>query len=182
MTRSAGIVGEHLRPHLVTRAEGLPFGPGRPVSFEGDLWESSDSGAAAVHTSAPDLIRFGQMILNGGLLDGVRVLSPSTVTAMVTNQIPGVPARFGGGLIPDASWGYGFTVVQEQRFAYFAGGLVPLGSALHPGAGGISYWIDFANEVVGVFFEVITEVDEFLVPISGIGHRFQDVITGAVVG
>jgi hypothetical protein len=71
--------------------------------------------------------------------------------------------------------------VQEQRFAYFGGGLVPLGSVLHPGAGGVSYWVDFANEIVGVFFEVITEVDEFLTPVSGIGHRFQDVITAAVM-
>lgn len=181
MTRSACIVGDEVRPHLVTRSEGLPFGPGGPVVFEGELWESSDSGAAAVHTSATDLARFGQMILNGGVLDGMRVLAPSTVTSMVTNQIPGVPAMFGDQIIPESSWGYGFTVVQEQRFAYFGGGLVPLGSALHPGAGGVSYWIDFANEIVGVFFEVITEIDEFLIPVSGIGHRFQDVITGAVL-
>ena len=33
-------------------------------------------------------------------------------------------------LIPESSWGYGFTVVQEQRFAYFGGGLVPLGNRL----------------------------------------------------
>ena len=179
MTRSAGIVDDDLRQHLVTRASGLPFGPDAAVAFEGDLWESSDSGAAAVHCSAPDLATFGQMILDGGTLGDARVLAPSTVTSMVTNQIPGVPAQFHAGTIPEASWGYGFTVVQEQRFAYFAGGLVPLGSVLHPGAGGIYYWVDFANEIVGVFFEVITEIDEFLTPVSGIGHRFSDVITGA---
>jgi CubicO group peptidase (beta-lactamase class C family) len=180
MKRSAGIVDDDLRPYLVTRAEGLPFGPDAAVAFEGDLWESSDSGAAAVHCSAPDLATFGQMILDGGMLGDARVLAPSTVTSMVTNQIPGVPAQFHAGTIPEASWGYGFTVVQEQRFAYFAGGLVPLGSVLHPGAGGINYWIDFANEIVGVFFEVITEIDEFLTPVSGVGHRFADVIVGAV--
>jgi CubicO group peptidase (beta-lactamase class C family) len=180
MSRSAGIVGDDLRPHLVTRAEGLPFGPDAPVSFEGELWETSDSGAAAVHTSAPDLARFGQMILDGGVAGDTRVLAPSTVASMVTNQIPGVSALFGDHRIPEASWGYGFAVVHEHRYAYFAGGLVPSGSVLHPGAGGINYWIDFANEIVGVFFEVITEIDEFLTPVSGIGHRFADVITGAV--
>jgi serine-type D-Ala-D-Ala carboxypeptidase len=180
MSRSAGIVGDDLRPHLVTRAAGLPFGPDAAVSFEGDLWETSDSGAAAVHTSAPDLARFGQMVLQGGVVGDTRVLAPSTVASMVTNQIPGVPAQFSAQLIPEASWGYGFAIVHEHRYAYFAGGLVPLGSVLHPGAGGINYWIDIANEIVGVFFEVITEVDEFLTPVSGIGHRFADVITGAV--
>jgi CubicO group peptidase (beta-lactamase class C family) len=120
------------------------------------------------------------MILDGGTLGDTRVLAPSTVTSMVTNQIPGVPAQFHAGTIPEASWGYGFSVVQAQRFAYFTGGLVPFGSVLHPGAGGINYWVDFANDIVGVFFEVITEIDEFLTPVSGIGHRFSDVITGAV--
>lgn len=180
MTRSAAIVGDDLRPHLVTRAEGLPFGPDAIVPFEGELWEASDSGAAAVHTSAPDLARFGQMILDGGVLGDTRVLAPATVASMVTNQIPGVPAEFGDQRIPEASWGYGFTVVQERRFAYFAGGLVPMGSVLHPGAGGINYWIDFQNDIVGVFFEVITKIDEFLSPVSGLGHRFADVITAAV--
>jgi serine-type D-Ala-D-Ala carboxypeptidase len=180
MTRSAGVVDDGLRPHLVTRAEGLPFGPDAAVAFEGDLWESSDSGAAAVHCSAPDLATFGQMILNGGTIGDARVLAPSTVTSMVTNQIPGLPAQFHTGTIPEASWGYGFSVVQAQRFAYFTGGLMPFGSVLHPGAGGINYWIDFAHEIVGVFFEVITEIDEFLTPVSGVGHRFADVIVGAV--
>jgi CubicO group peptidase (beta-lactamase class C family) len=181
MTRSAGIVDDALRPHLVTRAAGLPFGPDSLVSFEGELWESSDSGAAAVHASAPDLARFGQMILNGGSLDGRRVLSPATVQAMVIDQIPGIPALFGTSTIRDAKWGYGFSVVQPRRFPYFGGGLVPSGTVTHPGAGGISYWIDFANELVGVSFEVITEVSEFLEPVSGLGHRFQDVVTAAVI-
>lgn len=182
MTRSAGIVDDDLRPHLVTRAEGLPFGPGWSIVLEGELWESSDSGAAAVHTSAPDLACFGQMILNGGELGGARVLAPSTVAAMTTNRIPGVPATWAAGkVISEASWGYGFTVVQEERFPFFAGGLVPMGSVLHPGAGGIAYWVDFEHEIVGVFFEVITEIDEFMSPVSGIVHRFQDVVTGAVL-
>ena len=49
-----------------------------------------------------------------------------------------------------------------------------------PGAGGINYWIDFEHEIVGVFFEVITEISAQLEPISGMSHLFQDVITAAV--
>jgi serine-type D-Ala-D-Ala carboxypeptidase len=181
MTRSAAIVGDDLRPHLVTRAAGLPLGPDAPLPFQGPLWESSDSGAAAVHTSAPDLAVFGQMILDGGVHDGQRLLAPSTVRSMVTNQIPGTPAKFGPKLIPDGSWGYGFTVFQTRPFPYFRGGLVPLGTVAHPGAGGVSYWIDFEHEIVGVYFEVLTAMSPFNEPISGIGHRFQDVITAAVI-
>lgn len=181
MTHSVGIVGDDLRQHLVTRAAGLPMGPDAPLPFEGPLWESSDSGAAAVHMSATDLAVFGQMILDGGVHGGERVLAPSTVRSMVTNQIPGVPAKFGSETIPEGSWGYGFTVVQTRPFPYFRGGLLPLGSVLHPGAGGISYWVDFEHEIVGVYFEVLTRTSLLNEPLSGIGHRFQDVITAAVV-
>ena len=134
-----------------------------------------------MHTSAPDLATFGQMILDRGIGNGHRVLSPASVRSMVTNQIPGVPAVFGRRSIRESSWAYGFAVVQEQQFPYFCGALLPNGSVLHPGAGGINYWIDFEHEIVGVYFEVLTRMSEFNEPISGIGHRFQDVVTAAVV-
>lgn len=181
MAHSAGIVGDGLRPLLVTRAAGLPFGPDSILAFEGELWESSDSGAAAVHTSALDLATFGQMILEGGTQGDRRVLAAATVRSMVTNQIPGVPALFADRRISEASWGLGFSVSFPVAFGYFRGALVPNGTVSHPGAGGVNYWIDFEHDIVGVFFEVITEVDEFLVPVSGIGHRLQDVVTGAVI-
>jgi CubicO group peptidase (beta-lactamase class C family) len=181
MARSAVIVDASQSSHVVRRPNGLPFGPDGLVPFEGDEFESSDSGAAGIHASPVDLAVFGQMILDAGSYDGVRVLAPSTVRSMVTNQIPGTPALFGDRVLPEASWGYAFTVIHERPFPFFCGGLLPPGSVAHPGAGGISYWIDFDNEIVGVFFELISEMTEFLEPVSGIGHRFQDVITGAVV-
>ena len=55
------------------------------------------------------------------------------------------------------------------------------GTARHSGAGGIDHWFDFHNDIVGVCFELVTEVSPMLEPISAIGHRFQDVITAAVV-
>lgn len=185
MARSALIVGGDLRPDLVQRAPELPFGSGEvPPHFvlQGDDVEATDAGEGGVHASPMDLARFGQAILEGGSLDGERFLSPSTVRAMCIDQIPGVPASFGADVqIPVASWGYGFSVLCEQRWKYFGGGLVPNGSVSHPGAGGIDYWVDFEHEIVGVFFEVITEVGPQLEPVSGIGNRFQDVITAAVV-
>jgi predicted ATPase len=59
--------------------------------------------------------------------------------------------------------------------------LVPPGTVTHAGAGGISHWIDFEHEIVGVYYEGVTEMSEMLEPISSAGHRFQDVITSAVV-
>lgn len=182
MAHSALIVGDDLRPQLVHRAADLPFGASSAVAFEGELWEASDSGESGIHASPRDLARFGQAILDGGTLDGRRFLAPSTVRAMGTDQIPGLAARFGGEkLMPVASWGYGFGVICESRWPYFGGGLVPNGSLSHPGAGGIDFWIDREHGIVGVFFEIITEMSPDLEPLSGMGNRFQDVITAAVI-
>lgn len=185
MSRSALIVGDDLRPHLVQRAANLPFGSYDPpglVPFQGEVWESSDAGESGLHASPIDLVRFGQAILNGGTLDGARFLSASTVHSMCIDQIPGLSAVFGSDrLVPVASWGYGFGVICEYRWPYFGGGLVPPGSVNHPGAGGIDFWIDFEHGIVGAFFEVLTEMSADVEPISGMGNRFEDVITAAVV-
>ena len=181
MERSAVIVGDDLRSGLVTRAPGLPFGPDSVLSFQGEAFESCDDGGLGVHMSAPDLIRFGQMILRNGAVGERQVLSPATVKALVSNRLSGTPALFADRTLREASWGYGFTVVSQEPHAYFVGGLVPDGSVAHPGAGGIGYWIDVDHDLVGVWFEVITEVSEFSEPVSGIGHRFQNVVTAAAI-
>jgi CubicO group peptidase (beta-lactamase class C family) len=185
MTDTAMIVPDPMQDRLVRRDPALPFGsldaPGG-IDFQSEMFERADVGGAGVFASPHDLAVFAQTILNGGAYGPGRILSPSTVRSMVTNQIPGTNALFGPDrIVTEASWGYGFSVVCEERWPYFGGGLVPLGSATHPGAGGISYWIDFEHEIVGVFFEVLTEITEMLEPVSGMSHRFQDVITGAVV-
>jgi serine-type D-Ala-D-Ala carboxypeptidase len=183
MERSALVVRRDEREHLVHRAPDLPFGSAEKsgVAFQGEMWEACDLGEMGMHLSPRDLARFGQAILDGGVLDGRRVLSASTVRSMCIDQIPGVPAQFGAdALIPVASWGYGFAVACEQRWPYFGGGLIPPGSVMHPGAGGIDFWVDFDNGIVGVLFEILTEMSPDLEPLSGLNNRFQDVITGAV--
>jgi CubicO group peptidase (beta-lactamase class C family) len=139
----------------------------------------ADTAGAGLRMTALDHAIFEQMILGGGELAGVRVLSKASVRAMTTNQIPGVPdVAFGR---KEASWGYGFSVICQERWPYFGGGLVPPGSVTHAGAGGISHWIDFDNEIVGVYYEILTQMSDRLEPISSASHRFQDVITAAVL-
>ena len=185
MKRSALIIGDDLRSDLVQRAEHLPFGsyevpPG--IAMQGELWEQSDAGWGGIFASPLDLARFGQAILQGGSLDGRRFLAASSVRSMCIDQIPGTPAVFSEGLTqPLASWGYGFSVLCHVRWPWFGGGLVPPGSVTHPGAGGIDFWIDFDNAIVGVIFEVLTEIGANLEPVSGLSNRFQDVVAASVV-
>lgn len=177
MTASGGDTGR-----LVERTPGLPFDSAWSESLIGVPTEQVlgfDLPWGGLTGTAPDYLRFCEMIRGGGELDGVRVLSPASVRAMTTNQIPGVPALIHGHA--EASWGYGFSIIGYQRWPYFVGGLVPNGSASHGGAGGIDHWIDFENAISGAVFETITETSPMLEPVSGIGHRFEDVITAAVL-
>ena len=45
------------------------------------------SGGAGLVSTASDYLRFSQMVLNGGALDGVRILAPSSVMLMRTNRL-----------------------------------------------------------------------------------------------
>lgn len=181
MDGSSMVVGDELRPRLVRRDETLPFGGPFGVALQGPEIEASDDGGIGAHGTAGDFATFCQMILDGGAHEAGRVLAASSIQAMGTDQVPGVAAHLGTDrTIPTASWSYGFGIRCEQQWPFFGGGLVPFGSLTHPGAGGVSFWIDRQHDLVGVFFEVIMRVSPDLEPVSGIGHRFQDVITGAI--
>jgi CubicO group peptidase (beta-lactamase class C family) len=73
------------------------------------------SGGGGLVSSAPDYLRFAQMILNGGELDGVRLLRRETVSRMLRNQLPAslIPLRVGEIVIPGTGFGLGFSVVVD---------------------------------------------------------------------
>lgn len=74
-------------------------------------------GAAGMVSSAPDYLRFLQAMLNGGTLDGVRILQPETVRLLTTSQLDEAlrPLRLSGRELPGLGWGYGFSVVMEPE-------------------------------------------------------------------
>jgi CubicO group peptidase (beta-lactamase class C family) len=80
------------------------------------------TGGANVITTAYDYFRFAQMFLNGGELDGVRVLSRKTVELMTaTNHIGDFDAVF----LHDHSWkfGLGFAIQQDRGHDVDSGGV-----------------------------------------------------------
>jgi CubicO group peptidase (beta-lactamase class C family) len=81
------------------------------------------------------------MLLNGGALDGVRILAPRTVRLMATNQV-GTLYR-----TPGLGFGLGFEVVQ----VYGAGGLSAEGTFSWGGAYGSNYRVDPRDKLVIVF-------------------------------
>jgi CubicO group peptidase (beta-lactamase class C family) len=73
------------------------------------------SGGGGLVSSAPDYLRFAQMILNGGELDGVRLLRRETVTRMLSNQLPAslIPLKVGEIVLPGTGFGLGFSIVVD---------------------------------------------------------------------
>lgn len=104
-----------------------------------------ESGGGGLVSTAADYLRFSQMLLNGGELDGVRLLSPKTVALMTTNQLGDIPMGFGG---QGVGFGLGFAVALDQGRI---GELGSVGAYNWGGAAGTRFWIDPAEQLIGVF-------------------------------
>jgi CubicO group peptidase (beta-lactamase class C family) len=105
---------------------------------------------AGLYSTAQDYLRFAQMLANGGVLDGVRILAPSSVTLMTSNLLPhGVPMRF---LQPLEGVGYGMGVgvVLDPAHADLNGGAIGAGSFYWGGVHGTWFWVDPTHDVVVV--------------------------------
>ncbi len=88
------------------------------------------SGHAGMFSTAADLARFARMMLNGGQLDGARILSPLSVLQMTTPQSPG----------GKQDRGIGWDIASP--YASARGDLFVEGSYGHTGFTGTSMWLD----------------------------------------
>ena len=111
-----------------------------------------ESGGGGLVSTTTDYARFAQMIVNGGELDGVRILAPATVELMGTNVIPEAALVSSNGSVSNSfnahvGFGLDFMVVKEPREA---GTLVGKGTMSWGGAAGTWFWADPTNDVVFV--------------------------------
>jgi CubicO group peptidase (beta-lactamase class C family) len=88
-------------------------------------------GSAGVFSTARDVARFGRMLVGGGELDGVRVLSEESVRLLTTVQSPAGLALRGMGMDIDSPY------AQRPRGTVF-----PVGSYGHTGFTGCILWVD----------------------------------------
>jgi CubicO group peptidase (beta-lactamase class C family) len=100
----------------------------------------SFAGGAGLLSTAHDYARFLEMIRNGGVLDGARILAPRTVELMTTNQSGTLHSTTGLG------FGFGFETVDR----YGAKGMSGLGAFGWGGAYGTSYDVDRLGHLVNV--------------------------------
>ena len=108
------------------------------------------SGGGGLYSTANDFLRFAQMLINEGELDGVRLLAPSTVQLMRSNQLPKklLTGGFGIGfqqIKPGFGFGYDVAVFVDPAKV---GSTTGKGTYLWDGAAGAWFWNDPTNDIV----------------------------------
>ena len=137
------------------------------------------SGGGGMLSTASDYARFCQMLLNGGELNGVRLLSPKTVALMSTDQLPRDLPVFGGfeDLSPGSEVGQGFGfgfAVRTRLGPNPANGSV--GDYFWAGAYGTYFWIDPQEKLYAI------EMIQMPFPLAGYYRRaMRDVVYGALL-
>jgi CubicO group peptidase (beta-lactamase class C family) len=101
----------------------------------------NDLGGAGAVSTAADYLRFCQMLLNGGTLEGKRYLSPATVRLIASDHLGKLPGSPGRNLlnVDGYTFGLGFAVRQAPGVAGVSGSE---GEYSWAGAGGTFFWID----------------------------------------
>ena len=112
----------------------------------------NDSGGAGAVGTAIDYLRFAQSLLNGGSLDGQRIVSRPTTELMMsdhTGDRPSVPALASELLLGTQGYGFGlgFLVRSGAGTAAIPGNA---GEAMWAGYGGTYFWIDPKEQLVAV--------------------------------
>ena len=113
----------------------------------------NDSGGAGGVGTAGDYLRFSQMLANGGVLDGQRVLSRTTVRLMTSDHLGSRIALAptpGGGVLGASTYtfGLGFAVRPSDGIAPVPGSA---GDFNWGGYAGTRFWVDPNEQLVGVF-------------------------------
>ena len=154
--------GESLVPHQI---ETVPFTE-QPALIEGGV---------GLLSTVMDYLHFSQMLLNGGELNGIRVLNQDTVDRMFLNAVP-------NSVLPLNSRGYwlgsgwslgGFNVVMDNSAYSFP---VSNGTIWWDGSAGTRYFIDREQNMIVVIMAQVS-------PASGNGFRenFKRLVDEAII-
>jgi CubicO group peptidase (beta-lactamase class C family) len=131
-----------------------PFPNDRSIGLDAEFndprvvqkWESGGGGMVG---TAMDYARFLQMLLNGGTLDGKRILGPKTIAYMTADHL-GASINPGPLYLPGAGFGFGlgFGVRKDAGVSELIGSV---GDVNWGGAGGTYFWADPKEDLFVVF-------------------------------
>ncbi len=128
-------------------------------------------GGSGLVSTASDYARFVQMLLNGGELDGARILSPKTVDLMSSNLLGDIPSvnnvngriGYGFGLTFAVNLGIDKTATIGSKGEYNWGG-----------AAGTAFWVDPKEDMIGVFMVQV-------LPMRTVKDQFKQLAYQAIV-
>ncbi|MBC7968382.1 MAG: beta-lactamase family protein, partial [Fuerstia sp.] len=132
---------------------------------------TSPNPSGGLYSIASDLVRFYQMVLNGGDLNGKRILSADAVKQMTSLQ----SGELETGFTPGNGWGLGFCLIRKPQGATEM--LAP-GSFGHGGAFGTQGWIDPKQQMI--FVLLIARQNFAGGDASDIRTEFQRLAVGAI--
>jgi CubicO group peptidase (beta-lactamase class C family) len=138
-------------------------GPDKSLVLEDDAFDGVYrkpprfvSGGGGLVSTASDYLRFTQMLLNGGELDGARILGPRTIEFMTRNHLPGNAdlastsvGMFGETQFEGTGFGLGFSVILDP---VRSGVIGSVGEFAWGGAASTVFWIDPTEELIVLFF------------------------------
>jgi CubicO group peptidase (beta-lactamase class C family) len=142
---------------LPTETETVPF-TDRPALLEG---------AVGLVSTVPDYLRFSQMLLNGGTLDGVRLLQKATVDRMTTNGLPDAVLKLRGGSM---GWGLANVNVAMDPASPVRGEYGWDGTA------GTIFWVDPRRETIIVLMTQSVPSNP-----DGLRQKFKAIIQQAIL-
>jgi CubicO group peptidase (beta-lactamase class C family) len=162
-SRFAAVYGKPATGTISRAPEGHP-GQGRYLQGAGTAF----SGGAGLLSTASDYARFLQMLLNGGEIDGVRILSPKTIELMTRNHIGNLYTT------PGRGFGLGFETVEDlgRSGRYGSEGEFSWGGAYFT-----RFWVDPKEQLVAVFMSQ-------LLPSGGLDlqEKFRVLVNQAIIG
>lgn len=114
------------------------------------------SGGGGLVATAMDYFRFSRMLLNGGELDGVRLLSRKTIELMTMNHLPcgqdltqlALPGGFSESAYAGVGFGLGFSVMLDPARTQIVGSV---GEYAWGGAASTAFWIDPVEDLIVIF-------------------------------
>jgi CubicO group peptidase (beta-lactamase class C family) len=127
------------------------------------------SGGAGLVSTAADYARFAHMLLNGGVLEGVRLLSPKTIQLMTVSHTGDLPSVSAAG--PGRGFGLGFFVVTDLAATQTLGSTGNYGWS---GIYGTTFWVDPTERLVAIMM-----VQRY--PGSPVAPAFQPLVYQALV-
>lgn len=150
----------------------------RPEDFCGSGWLNehvfkSEGGGGGLKSTVTDMVRFGQMFLNGGQLDGERILSPASVKELISDHNADIEDSVFNGDIFNSTWGYGWNVKGSKKDD--AGMLRSGASFEHSGFGCVKLMCDPVYDIAAAYFTTSKEDNYYK------AANFYNMVIGAIM-